>query len=148
MEPDATMLRLAVQHKASMRVPITLTQAPAEALPWASATFDSAVATLVFCSVLDPKLAMRELLRVLKPGGSLLLIEHVRSYHSLVAWLQDRLVPLTTRLAGNCHWNRDTERQVSESGFVLHSVRRLRTGIQPVIVLHAVRPEARGEEHG
>ncbi|GHO82550.1 class I SAM-dependent methyltransferase [Dictyobacter formicarum] len=148
VEPDAAMLRSAHERKASARVPISFVQARAEALPFADTTFDSAVATLVFCSVEGPQQAMHELLRVLKPGGRLLLVEHVRSHHPLVAWLQDRLVPFTTQLAGNCHWNRDTERQVRESGFLIRSVRFSRTGILPIIVLHAVRPAVGGEEHG
>ncbi len=143
-EPDATMLRYARERLAQARVPIALVQAPAEALPFADAAFDSAVAALVFCSVIDPQKALRELLRVLKPGGSLLLVEHVRAHHRLVAQLQDKLVPLTTRLAGNCHWNRDTERTVTESGFLTRSGRRLERGIQPIIVLHALRPEGLG----
>jgi ubiquinone/menaquinone biosynthesis C-methylase UbiE len=141
VEPDAAMLRYARERLAQAPVPITLVQAPAEALPFADATFESAVATLVFCSVFDPPQALRELLRVLKPGGNLLLVEHVRSHHRLAARLQDLLVPLTARLAGNCHWNRDTERIVAESGFIICSVRRLGTGLQPIIVLHAIRPE-------
>jgi ubiquinone/menaquinone biosynthesis C-methylase UbiE len=141
VEPDASMLRYARQREALACVSIPLVQAPAEALPFANATFDCAVATLVFCSVFDPPRALRELLRVLKPGGCLLLVEHVRSPHWLAAHVQDLLVPLTTRLAGNCHWNRDTEHLVTESGFDIRSVRRLGTGIQPVIVLHAVRPQ-------
>ncbi len=141
VEPDAAMLRYARKRLAQAHVPITLVQASAEALPFAEASFEGAVATLVFCSVFDPQQALRELLRVLSPGGNLLLVEHVRACHRRAARLQDLLVPLTTRLAGNCHWNRDTEHMVIESGFAIRSVRRLGTGIQPIIVLHALRPE-------
>ncbi len=68
VEPDSAMLAYAHERVSQAAVPITLTQASVEALPWADATFDSAVATLVFCSVSDPVQGLREIKRVLKPG--------------------------------------------------------------------------------
>jgi ubiquinone/menaquinone biosynthesis C-methylase UbiE len=63
------MLRYARNHIENARVPVHLTQTTAENVPFADATFDSAVVTLVFCSVDDPKRGFREVMRVLKPGG-------------------------------------------------------------------------------
>ncbi len=63
------------------------------------------------------------------------------AYRRLAACLQERLIPLTLRRAGNGHWNRDTEHMLNESDFVMRSVRQPGTGIQPLIVLHALRPE-------
>lgn len=90
-------------------------------------------------------LGLREIWRVLKPGGTLLFLEHVRAQGKLAAWVQDALVPVTTRLAGNCHWNRDTRRAVLSAGFLLTQDRKARGGLQPVLILHATRPET-GEE--
>src|SRR6059058_2243613 len=70
IEPDTAMLRYARERVASARVPITLTSAPVEALPFADETFDSALATLVFCSVTNPKRGLEEIKRVLKSGGT------------------------------------------------------------------------------
>ena len=67
VEPDKAMLRYARERLKTARVPITLTQAPVETLPFANETFDSAVATLVFCSVTDPMRGLHEVWRVLKP---------------------------------------------------------------------------------
>ena len=116
-EPDSAMLAYARERTKLSRVPITLTQASVEVLPFADATFDSAVVTLVFCSVSDPILGLREIKRVLKPGGMLFLFEHVRSRTAVTARIQDALVPVTTHLFGNCHWNRNAERTVQEAGF-------------------------------
>ena len=139
VEPDPAMLRYARERVKTARVPITLTQAPVEALPFADETFDSAVATLVFCSVTDPVRGLSEIRRVLKPGGTLLLVEHVRAKGAIAARLQDVVTPMTRLLAGNCHWNRDTERSVTDAGFEIQDRRDLGGVLQPMIVLQACR---------
>lgn len=140
IEPDSAMLAYARESMRQATVPISLTQASVEALPFADASFDSVVVALVFCSVEDPAQGMREIRRVLKPQGTLFLFEHVRSQSAWVARLQAALVPLTTRLFGNCHWNRDTAQTVQEVGFQITYVRRLKGGLDPHIVLQALRP--------
>src|SRR6266568_7829006 len=140
IEPDAAMLAYARPRLSQAAVLITLTQASVEALPFADATFDSVVVTLVFCSVRDPARGIQEIKRVLKPQGTLFMFEHVRSQRSVMAHLQDAIVPLTTRLFGQCHWNRDTERTVQEAGFHIVHLRHLAGGLDPHIVLQARRP--------
>jgi ubiquinone/menaquinone biosynthesis C-methylase UbiE len=140
IEPDSAMLAYARGRVRQAAVPISLTQASVEALPLADASFDSVVVTLVFCSVEDPAQGMQEIKRVLKPQGTLFLFEHVRSQSGWIARLQDALVPVTTRLFGNCHWNRDTARAVQEAGFQITHLRRLAGGLDPHIVLQARRP--------
>lgn len=140
IEPDATMLRFARERLSLARVPIELTQAPAEALPFDDETFDSVVTTLVFCSVADPVRGLQEIKRVLKPDGMLLMVEHVRAQSAITARIQDMLVPLTTRMAGNCHWNRDTASSVASAGFQIQQQRKAAGGLIPFIVLCASRP--------
>jgi ubiquinone/menaquinone biosynthesis C-methylase UbiE len=149
-EPDEAMLVIAHRRLPDAPVPITLTRASVEALPFFDAHFDSVVSTLVFCSVNEPERGLREIRRVLKPGGTLLLLEHVRAQGKIAAWVQDALVPVTTHLSGNCHWNRDTEAAVRSAGFQVTQVRQVREGLVPVLLLHAIRPrtgeEAQGDE--
>src|SRR5947209_6249220 len=140
IEPDSAMLAYARERISQAPVPISLTQASVEALPFGDATFDSVVVTLVFCSVEDPAQGLQEIKRVLKPQGTLFLFEHVRSASAWVGRLQDALVPLTTRLFGNCHWNRDTAQTVQEAGFAITHVRRVKGGLDPHIILQALRP--------
>ncbi len=137
VEPDATMLGYARLRAASAPVPITLTQAPAEALPFSDASFDSVVATLVFCSVGDPQRGLSEILRLLKPGGRLLMAEHVRSEVGVLAGIQTAMVPLTVTFSGNCHWNRDTAEEVRRAGFAETRIERKAGGLHPIILVEA-----------
>lgn len=141
VEPDEAMLIAAERSLADAPIPICLSRAPVEALPFPPAQFDSAVATLVLCSVQDPARGLREIWRVLKPGGTLLLLEHVRGQGKFVPWIQDALVPLTRRCMGNCHWNRNTQQLVLDTGFQVTQVRQLSGGLQPMLLLQATRPE-------
>ncbi len=140
VEPDKALLMEARRARSAAPVPITLTCVPVESLPFPDAQFESAVATLVFCSVQDPERGLREIWRVLKPGGTLLLLEHVRAQGSVAAWVQDAFVPLSTRCTGNCHWNRDTLRTILQTGFQTTQVRHLSGGLQPLLLIYARRP--------
>ena len=137
IEPDTNTLRHARQRLSTARVPINLTQAAAEDLPFADDTFDSVVATLVFCSVTDPQRGLREIMRVLKPGGSLYMVDHVRSQGAVASRIQDMITPITRRVSGNCHWNRDTARTVAEVGFQIKQKHDLSYILIPIIVLQA-----------
>ena len=141
VEPDEAMLVYAERSVAAPSVPIHLALALVEELPFSDAYFDSVVVTLVLCSAQDPERGLREMWRVLKPGGDLLLLEHVRAKGKVAAGVQDALVPLTTRCMGNCHWNRDTLPAVLQAGFQPTEVRQLGGGVQPVLFLHATRSE-------
>jgi len=140
VEPDEAMLVEARRSLSAAPVPITLPCAPVESLPFPDAQFESVVVTLVFCSVHDHERGLREIWRVLKPGETLLLLEHVRAQGSVTAWVQDALVPLSTRCMGNCHWNRDTGAMVLQAGFRATQVRHLSGGLQPLLLIYARRP--------
>jgi SAM-dependent methyltransferase len=92
--------------------------ARAEALPFRDGVFDTVVAALVLCSVDHPDLALSEARRVLRPGGALRLMEHVRTPGAVGA-VQDVVQPAWTTLSGGCRPNRDTEAAVLRAGFRL-----------------------------
>lgn len=107
-EPDAAMrarLRRALDQQAGA---VELVAAGAEALPFADDSFDTVVSTLVLCTVPDPAAAVRELRRVLAPGGRLLFIEHVRSAEPRLAAWQRRLAGPWAAVASGCRCDRAT----------------------------------------
>jgi ubiquinone/menaquinone biosynthesis C-methylase UbiE len=121
-EPQLPMLRR-LQHKASGHTrDVTILRAPAEDLPFDNGSFDVAVSTLVLCGVDDQPRALRELHRVLRPGGQLLFIEHVRSGDPAQARLQDRINWLS-RLVVCCDCNRPTLDSIRAAGFTPGQVR-------------------------
>ena len=139
IEPNSTMLHYAQTRAEAAKVPVHLTQAPVENLPFMDNSFDSAVVTLVFCSVDDPLKGLNEVRRVLKPNGLLLMVEHVRAHNGFLVMLQNLITPLTRLMAGNCHWNRDTESTVRQADFKIEQKRDLRWFLMTGIVLRAVR---------
>lgn len=88
-----------------------------EQMPLADASVDTVVTTLTLCSVDDPEAVSNELRRILRPGGQVLVMEHVRSVDPRTARRQQRLDPLYTRLAGGCHLDRDTGGVLAAAGF-------------------------------
>jgi ubiquinone/menaquinone biosynthesis C-methylase UbiE len=90
-----------------------------EQMPFRDATFDTVVSGLVFCSVEDVPRGLAEVKSVLKPGGVLRMLDHVRAASPVAARLQDLTQPVWTWFTGGCHPNRDTEAAVSAAGFAV-----------------------------
>jgi ubiquinone/menaquinone biosynthesis C-methylase UbiE len=115
-EPEPAMLRR-LEKRVSETAPATkVVQAPAEKLPFEDGSFDSVVSTLVLCGVDDQSRALSEIRRVLKPGGRLIFIEHVRSDDPSVARFQDRMNWLN-RAVVCCDCNRATLASIEAEGF-------------------------------
>ena len=117
------MLARARRRAQEVDLEVVLDVADVEDLPFDDDRFDTATATCVFCSVSDPVGGLRELARVAKPDGRVLLLEHVRPENRLLGMLADLASPVTRRLIGP-ELNRPTERNAEAAGLEIVSVRR------------------------
>jgi Methylase involved in ubiquinone/menaquinone biosynthesis len=140
VEPDPHMAKKLRHRLAEAGNPAELIEAPAERLPFEDASFDTAVFTLVLCTVPDPAAALVEVARVLRPGGRMLFIEHVRSEDPGLARWQDRLEKPWRFLGDGCHCNRDTVATIEASPLAVEQLERDRMPKAPPIV----KPLARG----
>jgi ubiquinone/menaquinone biosynthesis C-methylase UbiE len=138
IDPDAYMLERARRHAEERGAQFELHAAPAEALPFPDASFDTVLVTLTLCTVEDPARALAEAGRVLRPQGELRFAEHVRP-GGFGGRLADLVAPAWRRLAAGCHPNRDTEAAIRAAGFEVTSLRRERFNGLPTIVGAATR---------
>ncbi len=139
-EPDKYMVRRLRHRLAETDQRVQLIEAPAARLPFEDASFDTAVFTLVLCTVPDPEAALAETARLLRPGGRMLFLEHVRAEDAGLARWQDRLERPWRFFGDGCHCNRDTVATIEASPLTLERVERGRLPKAPPIV----RPMARG----
>jgi len=126
LEPDAIMLKRAAERARDRG--ITLVEGTAEELPFPDNHFDSVVLSLVLCTVENPTEALREIRRVLRPGGKVFVLEHVRAPQRTLAGIQDLLTPIWRRVAGGCHLNRDTASTLAWEGYRITRSRRFYGG--------------------
>lgn len=140
LEPDPHMARRLRPKLATAPGDAALVTESAERLPFGDASFETVVATLVLCTIPDPAAALREAARVLKPGGRLLFIEHVRAEDPDLARWQDRLERPWRFCGDGCHCNRDTVATIEASPLRLEELERGQVPKAPPIV----RPLARG----
>lgn len=117
IDPSAPLLDAARGRARAAKVPVEIVAASAEHLPFDEATFDTVVATYTLCSVDSPRDALREVRRVLRPGGRLVFVEHGAAPDAGARRWQGRITPVWRHVSGNCHLDRDVRRELVEAGF-------------------------------
>jgi ubiquinone/menaquinone biosynthesis C-methylase UbiE len=122
LEPSPELLRMARERGIAASVPVTFLEASAETVPLDTNSIDTVVTTWTLCTIPDAPRALAEMRRVLKPGGSLLFVEHGRAPEPGVARWQDRIDPLWSRIAGGCHLNRKMDDLVTGNGFRIEAL--------------------------
>ncbi len=140
VELDPHMRRQAARRVGETAAEVELVDAAGESLPFEAGSFDTVVATLVLCSVDDPEQTLSELRRVLRPGGQLLFLEHVRAPTEGLARWQDRIERPWMAVGGGCRPNRETGEAIEGNGFELRELETF--DLRPSLPL--VRPHVQG----
>ena len=143
MEPEPAMRRKLARRLRRHAVAGRIVDAPAECLPLSDESVDTVVSTLVLCTVTDPERALREIARVLRPGGQVLFVEHVRANSRLLAVWQDYLFRPWRAFAGGCCCNRPTGELMRACGFAVTADEALWRGmpriVHPLLIGRATR---------
>lgn len=123
-EPSAPMRRRLRKAVEASAMPVTVVDAPAGELPYPDASFDTAVSTLVLCTVPDLPATLAEVRRVLRPGGEFRFLEHVRADDAgLIRW-QERVDPVWSWVNVGCHVTRDIGAAIADAGFEIDEIER------------------------
>jgi ubiquinone/menaquinone biosynthesis C-methylase UbiE len=122
LDPSRQLLAMAREAARGAILDIELLEGSAAAIPLEEASIDTIVSTWSLCSIADAPRALGEMLRVLKPGGRFLFVEHGRAPDASVRWWQDRLTPIWKRLGGGCHLNRAIAELIGDAGFDIESL--------------------------
>jgi ubiquinone/menaquinone biosynthesis C-methylase UbiE len=133
-EPSPPMVGRLERRAKKAGIPTSVMAADAERLPFEDDSFDTVVSTLVLCTVDDPHQAIKEIARVLRPGGELLFLEHVRSDSPRLARWQDRLHRPWHAFAAGCNANRPTVDMLRESSLAVEEVEHDRWKWMPALV--------------
>ena len=119
IDPSRELLTLARKHTSWVHFPVELMECGAERLPLEDGSVDSVVMTWTLCSIGDPGRALAEIRRVLRPGGTLIFVEHGRAPEATVRRWQGRITPVWRKVAGGCHLDRPVDRLIEASGLRL-----------------------------
>jgi SAM-dependent methyltransferase len=143
-EPETPMLRRLERRARDLAPQAIVLRAPAEDLPFDDDSFDVVVSTLVLCGVSDQPRALRQVGRVLRPGGTMLFIEHVRSDDTKLARHQDRMNPINRFVVG-CDCNRPTFASMQHAGFTVARIEHRTMPKAPSFVSPLIVGSARAE---
>jgi ubiquinone/menaquinone biosynthesis C-methylase UbiE len=128
LEPDPKLIEMARREARAAPRPVAFLEASAEQIPLEDGAVDTVVSTWTLCTIPHAVPALREMRRVLKPGGRLLFVEHGLAQTPGVQRWQHRLTPVWTHIAGGCHLDRPIDKLIREGGFEIEA---LQTGYAP-----------------
>lgn len=136
IEPNPAMIEKSIIKKDNAVVPIHIVNAGAEQLPFLDNSFDTVVATLVFCTIPNVDLALNEIKRVLKPGGNILFFEHVKMENRFMAQMQEWLTPAWKRICDGCCLNRNMSQLLISHNLEISTKKEFYKGLFVVFKVH------------
>jgi len=132
LDPSEELYDLAQKNITSVSFPIEHIRASAENIPLPDNSLDFVVSTWSLCSIHNPEIALNEVFRVLKPNGKFSFVEHGKSPKSFVFKIQNFITPISKRVAGGCHMNRDIEGLVLGAGFDMQRIDKFTEKSKPL----------------
>ncbi len=125
LEPSPEMTRMAEKAARSVRFDVEFIGLPGEEIPLEDDSVDTVLMTYTLCTILDTEPALRQMARVLKPGGELIFCEHGAAPDPSVRRWQDRMNPIWKRLGGGCHLNRAIPNLIQQGGFRINEIHNM-----------------------
>lgn len=129
IEPNPAMIHRSLMKKELASVPIEILQSSAEELPFPDHSFDTVVATLVFCTIPNVEKALQEIHRICNPNGKILLFEHVLMKNPVLRKMQIHLTPFWSKVCDGCCLDRDTASVLQEHGFHMIELKKYYRGL-------------------
>ncbi|MES2985966.1 MAG: class I SAM-dependent methyltransferase [Patescibacteria group bacterium] len=136
LDPSDELYTLAQERIYKVSFTIEQLQASAENIPLDTNSIDSVISTWTLCSIPYPEIALKEIFRVLKPSGKFLFIEHGKSPRSFITKIQNFLTPISKRVAGGCHMNRDIEKLILDAGFEIQQIEKFAQKSKPLAFMY------------
>ncbi len=136
LDPSRELFALAEERMQTASFPIEHLAVSAEEIPLPDNSIDSAVSTWTLCSIPHPDVALREISRVLKPGGIFTFIEHGKSPRLFIAKSQNLLTPVTACVAGGCHLNRKMDTLIKDAGFEIKTLESFQHAKKPLAYMY------------
>lgn len=134
LEPSEELYAYAKERIANVVFPVTHLSSGAEDIGLPDASVDTVVSTWTLCSVADITQSLKEIKRVLKPGGRFFFAEHGVSQQSLWRMFQKIVTPFSRHCTGNCHLDRDIEKAICEAGLVINDIQKVKEDGRPLMV--------------
>ena len=129
IEPNSFMIEQSIINQKKAIVPIRIIQAGAEKLPFENNSFDTVIATLVFCTIPNVEDALNEMHRICKPNGKILLFEHVKMEQPILAKMQIYLTPFWKKICDGCCLDRETVGVLESKGFKIIKLNKFCKGL-------------------
>lgn len=124
VDPSVELYELAKERLQKTNFTVEYLPVSAEEIPLPDNTIDFVISTWNLCSIPHPEKALKEIFRILKPEGKFLFIEHGKSDNKILSSMQTLMTPISKKIAGGCHWDRDMEKLIKDAGFVFEKLEK------------------------